>query len=275
MTAPARIVHPALGFCVSLWHNGGNGREPSAPGKGRGITLKIAIVDDDAAIRGQLQAGIEEQLGRTVQFSGFPDGETFLAAWRPGAFDLVILDIFMGALTGMDVAEKLRETDRDVRIVFCTTSNEYASESYAVNACYYLRKPNEKDGIRIMLDRVDLGGLERLRTVRLPDGSSVILRDIVFADCAAHCVTLHGRHGDTRTVRAAFAQIEALLCAYPYFLSPSKGLIVDLYEVASQNAGSFTMSDGTIVPISRRKAKEVTDAYSTFLFSRLRSGGDA
>ena len=35
------------------------------------------------------------------------------------------------------------------------------------------------------------------------------------------------------------------------------------------------MSDGTIVPISRRKAKEVTDTYSTFLFSRLRSGGDA
>lgn len=120
MTAPARIVHPALGFCVSLWHNGGNGREPSAPGKGRGITLKIAIVDDDAAIRGQLQAGIEEQLGRTVQFSGFPDGETFLAAWQPGAFDLVILDIFMGALTGMDVAEKPRETDRAVQVFSST-----------------------------------------------------------------------------------------------------------------------------------------------------------
>lgn len=223
MTAPARIVHPALSISPLLRYNGGNGREPSAPGKGRGITLKIAIVDDDAAIRGQLQAGIEEQLGRTVQFSGFPDGETFLAAWRPGAFDLVILDIFMGALTGMDVAEKLRETDRDVRIVFCTTSNEYASESYAVNACYYLRKPNEKDGIRIMLDRVDLGGLERLRTVRLPDGSSIILRDIVFADCAAHCVTLHGRHGDTRTVRALLPRSKR--CCAPIRISsaPPRG----------------------------------------------------
>lgn len=119
MTAPAQIVHPALGFCVSLWHNGGNGREPSAPGKGRGIALKIAIVDDDAAMRGQLQAGIEEQLG-TVQFSGFPDGESFLAAWQPGAFDLVILDIFIGALTGMDVAEKLRETDRAVQVFSST-----------------------------------------------------------------------------------------------------------------------------------------------------------
>ena len=237
--------------------------------------MKIAIVDDDTKMQTTLRGYLEQLVSGHVQIDCFASGEAFLQVWQPGAFDLVILDIFMGRRTGMDVARDVRAGDREVKLVFCTTSNEYASESYAVNACYYLRKPNEKDGIRIMLDRVDLSGLERLRTVRLPDGSSIILRDIVFADCSAHCVTLHGRHGDTRTVRAAFAQIEALLCAYPYFLSPSKGLIVDLYEVASLNAGSFTMSDGTIVPISRRKAKEVTDAYSSFLFSRLRSGGDA
>lgn len=55
-----------------------------------------------------------------------------MAAWTPGMCDLVILDIFMGGVTGMDVAREIRRSDREVKLVFCTTSNEFASESYEV-----------------------------------------------------------------------------------------------------------------------------------------------
>ena len=65
----------------------------------------------------------------------------------------------------------------------------------------------------------------------------------------------------------------ALLCGYPYFFIPSKGLIINFHEVDAQNADTFTMSNGSLIPISRRKAKEVTDAYSSFLFEQLRKGG--
>ena len=41
----------------------------------------------------------------------------------------------MGDLTGVDVARKIRETDHNVRLVFCTTSNDFANESYEVAAC--------------------------------------------------------------------------------------------------------------------------------------------
>ena len=44
-------------------------------------------------------------------------------------------EFFMGDLTGVDVARKIRETDHNVRLVFCTTSNDFASESYEVAAC--------------------------------------------------------------------------------------------------------------------------------------------
>ena len=52
-------------------------------------------------------------------------------------------------------------------------------------------------------------------------------------------------------------------------------MIVNFYEVAAQNADTFTMSDGSRIPISRRKAKEVTEAYSSFLFEQLRKGGES
>lgn len=141
-----------------------------------------------------------------------------------------------------------------------------------MNACYYLHKPFGRDLVRAMLDRLDLAEAEKARTVRLPDGTGVRLRDIVYADFAAHRVVLHGRHGQETVVRASFSQIEPLLCAYPYFFSPSKGLLVNFYEVAAQTGDTFTMSDGSIVPISRRKAREVLEAYSAFRFEQLRKG---
>lgn len=236
--------------------------------------MKIAIVDDDTKMQTILRGYLEQLVSGHVQIDCFASGEAFLQVWQPGTFDLVILDIFMDGRTGMDVAREVRAGDREVKLVFCTTSNEFASESYEVDACYYLHKPFGPDRVQAMLDRLDLAEMERLRTVILPDGATVALRSILYADYAAHCVTLHRQGGQCTVCRASFAQVEALLCAYPYFFSPSKGIVVNFYEVAAQKGDTFQMSDGSVLPISRRRAREVLDAYSSFLFQRLRKGGD-
>ena len=235
--------------------------------------MKIAIVEDDMQMYERLQTYLYELLGSSAECVYFPSGEFFLQDWHPGTFELIILDIFMDRLTGMDVAKEIRKTDQEVRLVFSTTSNEFASESYDVNACYYLRKPFGKDRVKIMLDRINLVQLEKMRTVQLPDGTSIILRDIIYVDYAAHCTILHCKSGRSIGVRASFSEVESLLSDYPYFSSPSKGLIVNFYEVSAQNADTFTMSDGSLIPISRRKAKDVKNAYSSFLFEQLRKGG--
>lgn len=236
--------------------------------------MKIAMIDDDAQMLAGLKAHLNAALGNSAEILSFPSGEAFLEVWAPSAFDLIILDIFMGKLTGMDVAREIRKTDRQVYLVFCTTSNEFASESYEVNASYYLRKPIGQDQVKAMLDRIDLAQIERLRTVRLPDGTCVVLHDILYVDCAAHCITLHCKSGKSINIRANFSEIEELLCAYSYFFCPSKGLIVNFREVAAKNTDSFTLTDGSRIPISRRKAKEVMEAYSSFLFAAIRKGGE-
>ncbi len=237
--------------------------------------MRIAIIDDDRRIYEHLQTYLGELLGAAAELTYFPSGEDFLRVWQPGAFDLIILDIFMDGINGMDTAREIRKSDIEVRIVFSTTSNEFASESYEVGACYYLHKPFGKDRIKAMLDRIDLSQIEKMRSVQLPDGSDIMLRSILYADYSSHCTTLHCKHGKNISVRASFSEVERLLCPYPYFFIPSKGLIVNFYEVAAQNADTFTMSDGSRIPISRRKAKEVTEAYSSFLFEQLRKGGES
>ncbi len=103
--------------------------------------MKIALVDDDPRALAQLEQYLTEQLGRETEISHYGSGEALLADWRPGAFELVVLDIYMGGATGMEVARRLRAGDGQVRLAFATSSNDFASESYEVGACYYLRKP--------------------------------------------------------------------------------------------------------------------------------------
>ena len=62
----------------------------------------------------------------------------------------------MGGISGVDVAKEIRRTDSDVKLVFCSRSNEFAAESYQVNAQYYLVKPATPGSIMNMLRRLDL-----------------------------------------------------------------------------------------------------------------------
>ena len=232
--------------------------------------MNIAIVDDDPRMSSKLQADLSDLLGEDADTACFPSGEAFLASYKPGTFDLIILDIFMEEITGMDAARKIREQDQTVRIVFSTSSNDFASESYEVNACYYLKKPFGKDQLRAMLDRLNLEEMERMRTIKLPDGSRVILRRILYADFASHRVTLHCKDGENRLLASPFSEVEALLCAYPCFISPFKGIIVNFHEVESLSTDTIRLSDGSHIPISRRKSKEVLEAYSNFRFDSMR-----
>ena len=73
--------------------------------------MKIALVDDDPRALAQLEQYLTEQLGRETEISHYGSGEALLADWRPGAFELVVLDIYMGGATGMEVARRLRAGD--------------------------------------------------------------------------------------------------------------------------------------------------------------------
>ena len=236
--------------------------------------MRVAFVDDDPNELKILHTYFNDLTDpSTISIDDFSSGEEFLSRFTAGLYDLVVLDIFMGDLTGVDVARKIRETDHNVRLVFCTTSNDFASESYEVAACYYLHKPYTEANVESMLDRLNLEELERTRSLSLPDGQSVLLRDIIYADYTSHRMVFHCKKGGDIVSRLSFAEVEPKLCAYPYFYSSSRGIILNFYEVIMRKDDIFIMSNGSYLPISRRKAKNVISAYSSFRFQQLRKGG--
>lgn len=234
--------------------------------------MKIALIDDQAELLEKLYTIIKEELP-AAQYYTFSSGDEFLKTWHEGLYDLIIIDVFMPGILGIDVARTIRETDMDVRLVFCTTSNEFASESYEVAANYYLHKPISTDSIKRMLKMIRLDHYESNRFLRLPDGQRVVLRNIIFSEYHNHTILIHCKNNETLQTRMSQTDWENLLSEHTYLYGTSKGIVANFYEVAKLENGLFVMSDGSQIPISRRKAKDVSERYTAFRFQLLRSGG--
>ena len=236
--------------------------------------MRIAITDDDKEQRAALAELLCNELARvgsvTHRITEYPSGEALLAEFERGSFDLILLDIYMGETNGVQTAYRIREKDDEVLLVFCTSSNEFASESFDVGARYYLRKPINAEGIAAMLKRLNLDDIEKNRAVTLPGGKAVRGRAVLYTEVCEHAVTVALNDGRLLRVRTSHTEIERLLSPLGYFFSPSKGIVINLYEVARMEEDAFVMSNGTSLPIVRRKKKEAREVFDAFRFQKLK-----
>lgn len=236
--------------------------------------MKIALIDDDSAQIRELSEMLQkilETIGyMTENISTFDSGEVFLSDWKSGRYDLILIDIFMKGISGVEVARRIRETDNDVWLVFCTTSNEFASESYEVNAQYYLHKPITEEKIVAMFQRLNPEIIANNQSVILPDQRTIKLRQILYTNYFNHVVTFYLKNGESCHVRISQAEAEKLLLVYEFFFSPIKGIIINFYEVEQLVENTFILSNKKTIPITRRKYKEAKNAYNQFHFNKMR-----
>ena len=104
--------------------------------------MNIAIIDDlktdSDRLVGLINTYMEQHRLQCRTMDLFSSGESFLDTFTSGKYHLIFLDIYMDGITGMETAKRIRQTDHDCRIIFITTSPEFAVESYNVNASFYL-----------------------------------------------------------------------------------------------------------------------------------------
>ena len=105
--------------------------------------LHIAIVEDEENYSRELEEYIHrygEETSRQFKVTHFQDGEDIVESYS-GGFDLLLMDIQMEFMDGMTAAEKIRERDQEVQIIFITNRNDYAIRGYEVDALDYVLKP--------------------------------------------------------------------------------------------------------------------------------------
>ncbi len=238
--------------------------------------MKIAIVDDENFFLNQLNDIVTSKLSgmglEIEQLDLFHSSEEFFESWTAGKYHVVFLDIYIDQDNGVDIAKRIRETDSEVSLVFCTTSNEFAAQSYEVDARYYLQKPITEEKVASMLKRVNFMRLERNRTITLPDGYRCILHRIRYTNYMNHTVVFYIDGAEPHNVYMSHADAEKLLLPHSEFCTINKGNIVNMEMVEKISKNTFHMKNGELMPISRRRFKEVSDLYAAFQLKKMETG---
>lgn len=237
--------------------------------------MKIAIVDDSSLDRDFLKNGLEiifeERNIENLEIQEFSSGEELLNYLRENPsdfFHIIFMDIYMEDLTGVETAKAIRKTDEQVKIVFITISNEFASESYEVRAEDYLIKPFDGQRMNKIIDRFFRKNKE-VKILEFPNGRKVSVNSIVYTSFSGHYVTVFMKDGEKVQIRCTQKNFEKIIGSYPQLISSFKGVIVNLEQVDGIEEDRFRMKDGEFVPISRRKYGEVKKQYTDFLMKKL------
>ena len=116
---------------------------PQRCGKGGAVMIRVAIVEDDAEVQGVLQEYVRRytrQYGTEFEVTLFADGVDILDDYR-AVYDIIFLDVEMKHLDGMTTAERIRQMDAEVILIFITNMAQYAIRGYSVGALDYVLKP--------------------------------------------------------------------------------------------------------------------------------------
>ncbi|PLV56342.1 response regulator [Thermotoga sp. SG1] len=106
---------------------------------------KILVVDDEPNMRELLREELEEE-GYEVETA--ENGEEALKKFSTGDYDLMILDIEMPGMNGLEVAGKIREMKKDARIVLLTAYSHYRSDLSSWAADEYVVKSFNFDELK-------------------------------------------------------------------------------------------------------------------------------
>lgn len=208
-----------------------------------------------------------------LSIATFKNAEELLSVFDPGRFDLLLLDIYMDKMTGMEAAEAVRMKDERVPIVFLTTSQDHLLEGYRVFASGYLMKPlAENSGdFNHTLDHVFRGMMTSERTVTVPvEGREIAipLRKIVYVEVGApHTLSFH-LVDETVQARLAYARVLDLLSGDSRFIECHHRIIINMEQVRRMDDDEFIMKEGSRVPISVRRKKETKTAYVHYMAHR-------
>lgn len=218
------------------------------------MTYKIAICDDCEADRDYVKTMVRRwaaSCGHTIHIDGFSSAESFLFRYAEESdYDILLLDIEMGAMDGVSMAKKLRKTNETVQIIFITGYSDYISEGYEVAALHYLMKPVNEEKLNAVLDRAAEKLSKNEKILNLGIGGEMVrvpIYRIRFADVMGNYVTVHAQ--TDVTVKMTLGELEKQLDERFYRLGRS--CIVNLTLISRVTKTEIKLNDGTLLPLPR------------------------
>ncbi|MCD8085178.1 MAG: LytTR family DNA-binding domain-containing protein [Clostridiales bacterium] len=230
--------------------------------------VRVAVVEDDAAARRQLKEYLlryEREQEEPIRITEFSSGLEITEAYT-ACYDLILMDIQMNYMDGMQTAQWIRERDQTVIIIFITNLAQFAIEGYKVDALDYLLKPVQYFAFAQAMQKA----VSRIRQnatffLHLMQESRMIRLDvsgISYIESQGHNVVYHTGEG-TYSERGSLKSLEDKL-AGQHFCRCNSCYLVNLAQVEQVDQNRVTVS-GQTLQISRSRRKGFMEALTAYV----------
>ncbi len=238
--------------------------------------MRIAICDDSISDLSNMVAIVNDYIFMQrnkfeIDCVAFQNAVDLIAAMESGQrFDLMILDILMPLMTGMDAAKEIRQYNQDVKIIFSTSSPEFAVESYSVGAFYYAIKPIGKEKLFLLLDKV-------IAEIKVAEGISFLIKSktgltriytnrLEYAEVIGRTIVYHITNGLVIEAAGSMVELEEELLGHYNFIKPHRSYIINMVFIDTLSQREIVMRSHSKVPIAKANYKTIKSAYISYSF---------
>ncbi len=229
------------------------------------MNYRIAICDDEQEQIKYLRSIIadwSENSGISYSIEAFPSAEALLFAYEgDSAFDILLLDVEMKALSGIALAKHLRALGCRAEIIFITSHFEFVGEGYEVDALHYLIKPVAEEKLcEVLCKAAEKLAEEPPHVVISCEGETVKLyeSDILYVESFLHDIVIHTKSRDYK-IKENISAFEQKLSED--FFRVHRSYLVNLKAVTRIGRSAVILNGKTEVPVARGKYDEINRAF--------------
>lgn len=237
--------------------------------------LKIAFCDDDLEILKELGILLDKykkERDEDLTYTVFQSPLELLAAIEKGfSFDILFLDILMPGENGIETAKEIRQYDNNMKIIFLTSSPEFAVQSYTVGAYFYQLKPVWEESFFRLMDAV-LAECEKKKKnsliLRSKDGITRIdLQQLEYCEVLGRKLLFHLGNGAVLESAGSLDDLAGQLMQYSNFFRPHRSFLVNMEYIQNISSRSIKMVNDAEIPIPHGKCSEIKNTYMEYAFN--------
>ena len=230
--------------------------------------IHIAICDDEKDFVAHLTGLLNQYAAETgveIKVTAYYDGMELIEKYDT-TIDLIFLDIQMRLVNGLRAAERVRQMDEKVGIIFLTTLTQYGLEGYKYQATNYIIKPIRyarlKEEMKQWLERLRQDDSPFIVVANDAGKFKVFLKSLRFIETFNRNLLLHTDQENIICYKK-MKELETELVQHG-FVRCHSGYLVNLFYVKRIEKLDIILTTGERVPISQPKRKEFMERLADY-----------